>query len=152
MKTRVSQFWRALGSQLVSSVAMSEDFKCTQFIVFLFARCLFGEFFLMIFGTAVSRQVKENFCNAQSIPVRLHCSFENCHRSYNSKKHINEHFLSIAMDRHVFENKTSGHAWLWETALKFLAEAFLWRHQITWSRWNRECTCVLPPCYSLPFC
>ena len=41
----VSQFWRALGSQLVSSVVMSEGFKFTQFIVFLFARSLFGEFF-----------------------------------------------------------------------------------------------------------
>ena len=28
----------------------------------------------------------------QSIPGRLHCPFENCHKSYNSKKHLNEHF------------------------------------------------------------
>ena len=41
---------------------------------------------MTIFGTAMSRQAKENVCDAQSIPVRLHCPFENCHKSYNSKK------------------------------------------------------------------
>ena len=60
---------------------------------------------MTIFGTAMSRQAKENVCNAQSIPVRLHCPFENCHKSHNSKKHINEHFLSTAMDRHVLNSK-----------------------------------------------
>ena len=40
----------------------------------------------------MSRQVKENVCDAESIPVRLHCPFENCHKSYNGKKHLNEHF------------------------------------------------------------
>ena len=60
---------------------------------------------MTIFGTAMSRQAKENVCDAQSIPVRLHCPFENCHKSYNSKKHINEHFLSTAMDRHVLNSK-----------------------------------------------
>ena len=64
----------------------------------------------MIFGTAMSRQAKENVCDAQSIPVRLHCPFENCHRSYNSKKHINEHFLSTAMGRHVLNSKTTPQA------------------------------------------
>ena len=92
---------------------MSEDFKFTQYIVFLFARCLFGEFLFTIFGTAMSRQAKENVCDAQSILVRLHCPFENCHKSYNSKKHIkhiNEHFLSTAMDRHVLNSKTTPQA------------------------------------------
>ena len=92
---------------------MSEDFKFTQFIVFPFARCRFGEFFFTIFGTAMSRQAKENVCDAQSIPVRLHCPFENCHKSYNSKKHIkhiNEHFLSTAIDRHVLNSKTTPQA------------------------------------------
>ena len=83
---------------------------------------------MTISGTAMSRQVKENVCDAQSIPVRLHCPFENCHKSYNSKKHITEHFLSTAMDRHVLNSKqvsnNSGRARLWDTALKFLAEAF----------------------------
>ena len=89
---------------------MSEDYKFTQFIVFLFARCLFGEFFLTIFGTAMSHQAKENVCDAQSIPVRLNCPFENCHKSYDSKKLINEHFLSTAMDRHVLNSKTTPRA------------------------------------------
>ena len=31
-----------------------------------------------------------------------------------------------------FENNTSGRARLWDTALKFLAQAFSLRHQITW--------------------
>ena len=53
----------------------------------------------------MSRQAKENICDAHSIPVRLHCPFENCLKSYNSKKHINEHFLSTAMDRHVLNSK-----------------------------------------------
>ena len=36
-------------------------------------------------------------------------------------------------DCHVkFENNTSGRARLWDTALKFFAQAFLLRHQITW--------------------
>ena len=47
----------------------------------------------------MSRQAKKNVCDAQSIPVRLHCPF------YNSKKHINEPFLSTAMDRHVLNSK-----------------------------------------------
>ena len=65
---------------------------------------------MTIFGTAMSRQAKENVCDAQSIPVRLHCPFENCHKSYNSKKHINEHFLSTATDRHVLNSKTTPQA------------------------------------------
>ena len=60
---------------------------------------------MTIFGTAMSRQTKENVCDAQSIPVHLHCLFENCHKSCNSKKHINEHFLSTAMDRHVLNSR-----------------------------------------------
>ena len=40
----------------------------------------------------MSCQAKENVCDAQSIPVRLHCPFKNCHKCYNSKKHLNEHF------------------------------------------------------------
>ena len=83
-------FGGILGSQHVSSVAMSEDFKFWQFIVFLFARCLFGEFFDGIRQCNVSPS--EGKCDAQSIPLRLHCPFENCHKSYNSKKHLNEHF------------------------------------------------------------
>ena len=67
-------------------------------------------FFFTIFGTAMSRQAKENVCDTQSIPVRLHCRFENCHKSYNSKKHTNEHFLSTAMDRHVLNSKTAPQA------------------------------------------
>ena len=31
-------------------------------------------------------------CLRRSIPVRLRCPFENCHKCYNSKKHLNEHF------------------------------------------------------------
>ena len=65
---------------------------------------------MTIFGTAMSRQAKENVCDAQSIPVRLHCPFENCHKSYDSKKHINEHFLSTAMHRHVLNSKTTPQA------------------------------------------
>ena len=65
---------------------------------------------MTIFGTAMSCQAKENVCDAQSIPVRLHCPFENCHKSYNCKKHINEHFLSTAKDRHVLNSKTTPQA------------------------------------------
>ena len=83
---------------------MSEDFKFRQFIVFLFARCLFGEFFDDFRHCNISPS--EGKClRRKSIPVRLHCPFENCHKSYNSKKHINEHFLSTAMDRHVLNSK-----------------------------------------------
>ena len=78
----------------------------------------FSVSFLAIFGTAMSRQAKENVCDVQSIPVRLHCPFENCHKSYNSKKHINEHFLSTAMDRHVLNSKATPQA-ARDTALKF---------------------------------
>ena len=88
---------------------MSEDFKFTQFIVFLFARCLFGEFFddfrhcnvLPSEGKCLQRSVNS------STPV---LSFENCHKSYNSKKHINEHFLSTVMDHHVLNSKTTPQA------------------------------------------
>ena len=100
---------------------------------FPFCSVSFRWVFLTIFGTAMSRQAKENVCNAQSIPVRLHCPFENCHKSYDSKKHK----WTLSFYRHgppcfKFENNTSGRARLWVTALKFLAEAFSWRHQITW--------------------
>ena len=68
-------------------------------------------FFFTIFGPAMSRQAKKNVCDAQSIPVRLQCPFENCHKSYNSKKHKwIEHFLSTAMDRHVLNSKTTPQA------------------------------------------
>ena len=73
-------------------------------LLFSFLLGVFSASFLTIFGTAMSRQTKENVCDAQSIPVHLHCLFENCHKSCNSKKHINEHFLSTAMDRHILNN------------------------------------------------
>ena len=91
---------------------MSEDFKFIQFIVFLLI--LVGvfsvSFFFTIFGPVMSRQAKKNVCDAKSIPVRLQCPFENCYKSYNSKKHINEHFLSTAMDRHVLNSKSTPQA------------------------------------------
>ena len=40
----------------------------------------------------MSRQAKENACNSELIPVRLHCPFENCDKFYKNKKHLNEHF------------------------------------------------------------
>ena len=61
-------------------------------LLFSFLLGVFSVIFLRILGTVMSRQAKENVCDAQSIPVRLHCPFENCHKSYNSQKHLNEHF------------------------------------------------------------
>ena len=61
-------------------------------LLFSFLLAVFSVNFLTVFGSVMSRQAKENVCDAQSIPVRLHCPFENCHKSYNSKKHLNEHF------------------------------------------------------------
>ena len=60
--------------------------------LFSFLLGVFSVNFLTVFGSVMSRQAKENVCDAQSIPVRLHCPFENCQKSYNSKKHLNEHF------------------------------------------------------------
>ena len=114
---------------------MSEDFKFTQLIVFLFARCLFDEFFLRF--SALQCLAKQRKMSATLGQFQYACPFENCHKSYNSKKHINAWTLSFY--RHGspcfnFEDNTSGRARLWDTALKFLAEAFSWRHQITWHR------------------
>ena len=135
MKTRVSQFWRALGSQLVCSVAMSEDFKCPQFIVFLFARCLFGEFFFDDFrhcnvspseGKCLRRLVNS------STPALSFWKLPQVLQQQETYK------WTLSLYRHgppcfKFENNTSGRARLWDAALKFLAEAFSWRHQITWN-------------------
>ena len=125
MKTQVSQFWQALGSQLVSSVAMSEYFKFTQFIVFLFARCLLGEFF-------------DDFRHCNVSPSEGKC----LRRSVNSStpalsvwklpqvlQQQEKYKWTLSFYRHgppffKFENNTSGRARLWDTALKFLAEAF----------------------------
>ena len=127
-------FGGLLGSQLVSSVAMSEDFKFTQFIVFLFARCLLSEFFFYGF----------KHCNVS--PSKGKC----LRRSVNSStpalsiwklpqvlQQQQTYKWTLSFYRHrppcfKFENNTSGRARLWDTALKFLAEAFSWRHQITW--------------------
>ena len=60
-------------------------------LLFSFLLCVF----LVIFGDlflTMSRQAKENVCHTQPIPVCVHCPFENCHKSYNSKKLLNEHF------------------------------------------------------------
>ena len=40
----------------------------------------------------MSFQVMENFCNAESIPVRLYWPFENCEKFDKNKKTLNEHF------------------------------------------------------------
>ena len=40
----------------------------------------------------MSRRAKENVCNSEAIPVRLHCPFVNCEKFYKSRKHLNEHF------------------------------------------------------------
>ena len=61
-------------------------------LLFSFLLGVFSVNFLTVFGSVMSRQAKVNVCDAQSILVRLHCPFENCHKSYNSKKHLNEHF------------------------------------------------------------
>ena len=48
--------------------------------------------FFTNFDISMSRRAKENVCNSESIPVRLHCPFVNCEKFYKSRKHLNEHF------------------------------------------------------------
>ena len=131
MKTRVSQFWRTLGSQLVSSVAMSEDF--TQFIVFLFARCFLGEFFWRFSALqclAKQRKMSATFSQFQYACIVLWNLPQVLQQQETYKWTLS--FYGHGPPCFKFENNTSGRARLWDTALKFLAEAFSWRHQITW--------------------
>ena len=112
---------------------MSEDFKFTQFIVFLFARCLFGEFF-------------DDFRHCNVSPSKGKCLQHSVNSSTPALsvwklpqvlQQEETYKWTLSFYRHgppcfKFENSTSGRARLWDTALKFLAEAFSWRHQITW--------------------
>ena len=122
MKTRVSQFWQALGKLACLSVAMS-------FLLGVFLVSFFDDF---------------RHCNVS--PSEGKC----LRRSLNSStpalsvwkppqvlQQQETYKWTLSFCRHgppcfKFENNTSGRARLWDTALKFLAKAFSWRHQITW--------------------
>ena len=105
--TVLAGFWEASLSPVLSCLRTLN----LRNLLFSFLLGLFSvSFFFTIFGTAMSHQAKENVCDAQSIPVRLYCPFESCHKSYDSKNHINGHFLSTAMDRHVLNSKTTPRA------------------------------------------
>ena len=91
-----------MGSQLVSSIAMSGDFKFMQFLVFLFAWCLFGEIFSWF--SALQCLAKRRKMSAMLSEFQYACIVRlKTATSLTTARNINEHFL---LYRYVLNSKT----------------------------------------------
>ena len=88
---------------------MSDDFKFMQFIFFLYARCLFGEFFWRF--SALQCLTKQRKMSATLSQFQYACIVRlKTATSLATARNINEHFLSTTMDRHVLNSKTTPQA------------------------------------------
>ena len=130
MKTRVEGFWEASLSPVLPYLRSLN----LRNLLFSFLLGVLSVSFLTIFGTAMSRQ-SEGKCLRRSVnsstPALSVSKLPQVLQQQETYK------WTLSFYRHgppcfKFGNNTSGRARLWDTALKFLAEAFSWHHQITW--------------------